>query len=117
MKPLSQPLISSIELQAKSSTIKLPLINSTKSSQTIPFFISLGAHVGIIFAPTTIENLNSDPKNAPSLAIAICTRDFRPCLFFIFSWLFQLKSKKQKQTMKSKTGFWNAEKQASEEMN
>jgi hypothetical protein len=35
----------------------------------------------------------------------------------LFLSAFQLKNKKQKQTMKIKIGFWSAEKQAYEEMN
>jgi hypothetical protein len=42
---------------------------------------------------------------------------FRACLFQLFSWLFQLKSKKLKQIVKKKADFWNVEKQAFEEMN
>jgi hypothetical protein len=38
-------------------------------------------------------------------------------LFQLFSSLFQPESKKLKQTVKIKIGFWNAEKQALKEMN
>jgi hypothetical protein len=41
----------------------------------------------------------------------------RACLFQLFSWLFQLKSKRLKQTAKKKADFWNIKKQAFEEMN
>jgi hypothetical protein len=44
----------------------------------------------------------------------------RPCLFLLLSWLFvaeKLRSQKQEQTTNFSTGFWNTEKQASEEIN
>jgi IS30 family transposase len=44
------------------------------SNQTIPLFISAGAHVGLIFAPTIKESLSSAPKNVYSWGIAICTK-------------------------------------------
>jgi hypothetical protein len=44
------------------------------SSLTIPLFGFLGAHVDLIFAPTTKGSLSSAPKNVSFLDIAICIK-------------------------------------------
>jgi hypothetical protein len=53
--------------QAKLLISKHLLAVFTTSSPTTPFFELLGAHVGLIYAPTTQESLLLDPKSESSI--------------------------------------------------